>query len=512
MTHDEEAAIVDLIDLLSDTDFALPVADSEYDSFAIENAGSRQSLALNLVQPPPPEILQVRAPFDSFSAGPEEIGADQTTPSVVLRLDIKPQFALLSFIEYIRLSPVDPAAPDGRISAGTVVGTATDVELRMDFFCRIDGGSEIEIVPPAVALRLLALFHDDYLNLLKGFIVADAPPGTVGDQYFLQPQLISAYDNETELRRILLSAALKQEAGLLNELDLPISSNLEERLNVPPIDTIDRNTLRDSFEALVAADTDKFILRYIVGMNLYVALFRADHYEVDLIELGPNIARNFSILADVSPEQKLIINGPFFSIITCDKSLAPIRAAKYGVGWLFQVQGFTKGHLKLRGGILADANCPGIESRFYFYETGPGTFEFGAGFLPNDPLMTVGFDNASAIVMDGLALTADSEYIQFQGKAKTQGMPFFGWLEKNGIKYYVVTMRKDTTTLTDVARTATASFDEIVDYLLELGAIDVIWTDGDDSVGLIMDGTLHIEPGWKKKDSMPLAIGFRKWI
>lgn len=502
MTPEQYDVVMSYLDNIATTQYALPVASDQIVLVTLGETGERQYVELDFLDNSPRPVL---SPVDSYSATPAEAGIAALPGAMVLRLAPGPQIEFLSNkAEFIALSPVTAAPPDDLIKAGTVIGTTTDSRLQVEFIRRTTDGSQAESVDPALMIRVLALFSEVYFNVLTTAIVNDA----VGQ--FRQARLIEAYDaSPLGMRKRMLRDALVQERQILIENSMAQSPALEQRLNPPAVANTDRNTLRDTFETLIAGDPDGFVMRHLIGMNIFVAIMQADRYEVDLVDLR-NVPA-FGSLADPLSPYKLAINGPYFSLYVCPKLWAPRRAWVYSSAFLLDRKGMTKGHLKLRGGNLDNGDCPGSDTRYYFLQKTDGSFEFGSGIVPDSiPNLAVAVDNLSGIILDGDVRSTDSDFREFQGKSKTQGLPFFGWFEKAGVKYFLIVIRPDKVFTT--AGNMTASLDDIVAYLEEFGVRDAIWTDGDDSVGLIADGQLHIDPGWKKDGSMPLAIGFRKII
>jgi hypothetical protein len=502
MTPEQYEICMGFLDKIVTTQYALPVASDQVTLVTLGEIGERKYFELNFLNNSPRPVL---SPVDGYTTDPADIGIPSSPGAMVLQLAPGPQIEFLSNkTEFISLSPMILAPPDDLIKAGTVIGTTTDSRLQVEFMRRTTDGSQVESVDPALMIRVLALFSEVYFDVLTSAIVSDA----VGQ--FRQASLTAAYDAAPlGMRKRMLRDALVQERQILIDNGLPQSAELELRLNPPAIASTDRNTLRDNFEALIAADPDGFVIRRLTGMNINVAILRADRYEVDLVDLR-NVP-SFGSLADPLSHYKLTINGPYFSLYVCPKLWPPRRAWVYSSAFLFDQKGMTKGHIKLRDGNLGDGDCPGSDSRYYFLQKTDGSFEFGSGVVPNGiPDLAIALDNLSGIILNGLARSGDSDYGDFQGKSKTQGLPFFGWLEKTGVKYFLIVIRPDLSFTT--ASNVTASFDDVVSYLNEMGVRDAIWTDGDDSVGMIADGQLHVGPGWKKDGSMPLAIGFRKVI
>ena len=501
MTPEQTAAVLEFLETMGQTSFASPVPLDAIGVVGIQESGGRRYLQVELIDPPP-SLLEVASPIQGFNVGPEEIGRSQSTPAVVLRLDAASELRLLGFFEYVVISQVNPTTSAAEVAAGAVIGQPTAAHLELEFLKRAENGIDIEVLNPAIVTRMLALFNDGFLVLLAhGLVHNDV-------SQFDQSVLISTYDSaDVSLKRILLDA-INQEVGILEELGLPVSSELRTRADVVSGETIGRDALRDSFDVLVAADPDFFVLREIPEMRLHVAIMRADQYEVHLIDLDGE--ESFDSLADPMLNNKLVINGPYYSLVVCEKPWAVDRAQYYLMSWLSGLKGMKKGNLKMRGGVLAAAQCPGSTTRYYFQQNTDRSFEFGSGVLTDSPALEVGLDNLSGIILDGVPVISDVDYSDFREKEKTQGMPFCGWIEKNGVNYFLVAMRRDGNLLSLDQLNRTATFDQIVDYLLELGAQDVLWTDGDDSVGMIAEGQQLIRPGWKKHGSMPLAIAFRR--
>ena len=500
--------VYQLLDTAAEVDLRLPTDLDQIGLVNITSQANQFSLRFHFLGD---GSRTVTSPIDGEIVDPGEIGAASDAAITVLRvlLPLK-MYSLLLFedfdFDYVSLSLPSDLQVGSAMSAGDSIGTVSDDHLEIIFVALPAGGSGDPVSQdPAIILRLFALFSANYYHLVRNAVSADS------STQFGHARLLAAYDGATSAARRLLRDVLLQESQILGSLDLPASAGVENRLSPLPVTNTTRTVFLSDLEGLIAASPDRFVLRYLFDMHLYIAVFQADQYEVDLIELGS--AESFSSLASSSLAFKAIINGPYYSLFECPKLNWFSRGMNYLLAYTFSEKGLTKGHLKFRGvAAQEDADCPGATDRYYFIQNSDRSFAFANGVVPDVPEVQVGVDNLSGVIHSGAALDTESDFAHFSNKSPSQGMPFFGWLTRSGVDYFVIAMRRDefSATFEPVHRALTASFQEIVDYLLQLGAQDVIWTDGDDSVGMIIDNQVLIEPGWKKDSSMPLAIGLRR--
>src|SRR5207244_2984381 len=107
----------------------------------------------------------------------------------------------------------------------------------------------------------------------------------------------------------------------------------------------------------------KFMHFYIEELNLHFVAFRADHYEMDLLDIRGQ-GTVFDDLVSATNQYKVIINGPVFGLDLCVTPSTRKRAIKYlkaiaaaeipGVDY----KGLTKGRLVFRGRPTEVGVCP----------------------------------------------------------------------------------------------------------------------------------------------------------
>jgi hypothetical protein len=291
-----------------------------------------------------------------------------------------------------------------------------------------------------------------------------------------------------------------------------------------------------SFPTQVEADPDHFAYYFIEDMGLYLAVFYEDKYDLELIDTRmpglPDWPTDFVSLKDAGTGCKIIVNGPLFDAGECGLQPWYTRAKEYTLAALDDYttglyKGLVKGTLYLRNGLRASGECPIPDDpnvwRYYFAQRYTGVYEFKLGRLPTpDTLPVPPQPDGIAVAVEplygvfregkriGIGHEIDTDRQEpdsvFADKPIKQGIPIIGRCQKDGRIFLFVLMRPDSWFDPDVGST----WEQIVSLLRELQVIEAFITDGDDSVGLIIDDEVILEPGAKKNTLMPLAIGFKR--
>ena len=447
-----------------------------------------------------------------------------------------------------------------RIVPGTVIGAATS-ELEISFLVPAAAGS-FRAIDPAIILRVLALFHDDFtfltdsfLELLLAAIAAD-PAGSFGLERF------AAYHDALAApahRKRMLNDALLLEYQSRREFGIVMDATSEAIYQARLPMSGGRNNIRTnvvaSFHTEVESAPDGFAYFYINDMNLHLAVFRADRYEMDLLDISGDNSK-FSDLVLLTNQYKIMVNGPVFDSGVCyyqepvkfsipdsipvvggKEVKIPVKRlweyVKAGVASLqpvFNYKGLTKGTLVFRGEPPRMGECP-IQIalprdrgtwRYHFAQTPTGAYSLHVDPIPQlhdytvavEPVIGV-FRNGQRIgtgheidtmSSDGVSPRREPDVIKAMSSL-TAGIPILGRCQRLGTEYLFALIRPDTYLEVPVM----SSWEQMIALLRDINVIDAFFTDGDDSVGLIIDGLGMLEePKRKKVELMPLAIGFRR--
>jgi hypothetical protein len=419
-----------------------------------------------------------------------------------------------------RCAPNGGVTPD-LVMPASILGSATaEVDLA---FLAGDAGS-FRYLDPAIVIRLFALFSDDYQTLLFQAIQQDSP-ASFGLSRFLE-----YFDNvEPVFRRRLFQEALRMEyqgrIGKLIATPATTEALYTAWLPIPQGPTINRDDLVANYHIAVETDPDRFAYFHINELNLDFVVFGADQYEMNLIDIrSPDLT--FSDLAAGNTQYKIIVNGPVFDMAFCGKQNKAVRLGTYlwGMQSPESMPGLTKGTLVFRGGNSETGQCPipndPSKWRFHFAQSLTPSLESTWALHPNPIPANHQYQNAVEPVIgvfrEGQRIgighdidtdreEPDSVYAN-ANRAIKNGIPILGICRRSLIDYFFVLIRPDYY----VDQPIMAGWEDMIELLTELGVVDAFVTDGDDSVGLIIDNTIEWQPGLKKDLPMPLAIGFRK--
>ena len=501
--------LVSFFDSVAEFRFGLPVAIDNIQGISIEGDENKY-LKIEFINSMEKDVHAV---CDSIFVGPIGIGDCETTPFNTIRPWISVKLYTRLFLDgfdpdVIMYSPINGIEPSGIepshpvIIAGTTIGTTTSEFLEIKFLIE---GEPIEYIDPAILIRVFAVFSEEYYELLKMAFATD------NDTRFGLNNFIEAYDTAEGRWKQFISMALKQEETVFKETNLEVPDEIMNRLYAPPPPphlNANKRTILNNFETHIIEDNNFFMSYMIEDMeNVHLCIFRADKYDFDLIDLRK--VTEFTNLAKTNEHYKVIINGPYFSLYDCGMQSIFERARNYITAIYYNDKGLTNSNYKLRNinaVILSD--CFGDDTRYYFIQKSDGSFEFNQGSLLDISTdFAVGVDNLSFIITNNGVASDGADFNSFAERLISSGMPFFGWLEKNNKQYFFVLMREDVYIRWS---SYTATFENLIQFMIQLGARDVIWTDGDDSVGLIIDKVALINPGFKKDGPMPFAIGFRR--
>jgi len=438
----------------------------------------------------------------------------------ILLGDLAPQYVL------IRCTPTG-GLTNGVIGLGTHIGTAQST-IEVAFLNSSDPTSSY--LDPAIIVRILAFLSDPYRELLLKAIEQD-PSGSFGLQRFFD--FYDALDEPVH-QKLLYQQIIRMEFEARTSRGIPTDLVTQAfyriRLPAPAGSSFTSADVISTYHSAVEAGLDKFAGFYLEDLNLFLAIFRADQYEMDLLDIRDPHVR-FHTLATANTGCKLIVNGPVFDTNVCGKQSADYRASWYNAAVDAAERGMdftgrTKGTLVFRGRPPEVSDCPIPDNPAVW------TYHFAQGVTGNyglflDPIpSSVSHDYACAtepaigVFRNGQRIGTNHEIDQlgsdnqprkmpdepYADKYITQGIPIIGTCSRSGTEYLFVLIRPDSY----APKLSTANWEEMIQLMRDIGVIDAFISDGDDSVGLIIDDVLYFVPGLKKDSPMPLAIGFRK--
>jgi hypothetical protein len=522
----------------------ISLASSAVNTIAIRTAvDGRQYLRFVLSTTTPREVKSIVPCVLETAPLPDEPAAT----TVVTRPWIQMSFYFRTLFgddapEYVlyRCSPA-AASPDAVLEAGTVLGAATS-ELEVAFVA--EGANGRRYLDPAVVVRTLALFSnafevftDSFLELLLIGIALDPV-----DSFGLARLVDLVQDPALPLhRRRILEDALRAEYEFRQHHNLTPTGTTDALYRLvlpPPGPRTARAHVVASYHEDVEADPDGFAHFYVDDMNLHFAAFRADRYEMDLIDLrgdGPDF-RQLTVAADV---YALIANGPLFDLNECNLQPTLERAFDYTLACTanatgISFKGLTKGLLVFRNQGTELGECP-IPSdpgvwRYHFAQTVTGEYQLHRDPIPATNDYACAIEPVYGVFRDGLRIGDGHEIDQlgsdgtprgepdsvFKEDAPsvlgirlpgTRGISTIGTSRRSGVDYVFVLMRPDSYTSQPVM----TRWEDMVQFLRDIDVVDALATEGDDSVGLIIGPDRPIlKPGCKKDGVVPLAIAFRK--
>jgi hypothetical protein len=467
--------------------------------------------------------------FESTREDPATIN-EPTDSTVLMRPWLTGEFYLqLIFGDYAPrgvLTRCTPAgATDSVMLTSTAIGTAaSEIEIA---FLALDMGGSIRYLDPAIIIRILAIFSAPYEELLFRAIQQD-----LWDSFGLA-RVFAFYDGLHGNLKLLLREALRLEFEGRMSLGIP-TETLPYRMRLgPSSNAITRADLVLDYHLAVESNPDKFAAFDLTDLRLHFSVFRADQYEMDLIDIRSPRVR-FSHLLLGNHQHKIIVNGPVFDLFSCGKAPDLIRGARYVVTWEaafrgFDIPGLTKGTLVFRpsGTLLSNnemGDCPIPNDptawRYHFGQSLSGDYGLHLDPIPANHNFACAVEPVIGVFRDGLRIgdgheidtlgsdqrpRAEPDRVYARGPSKA-GIPILGRCRRNEVDYLFVLVRPDS--YRDLPNMA--SWEDMIDLLRAVGVTDAFVTDGDDSVGLIIDNELVFQPGLKKDAPMPLAIGFRK--
>jgi hypothetical protein len=436
----------------------------------------------------------------------------------ILRNDA-PEFLLY------RLGTVHPLPADP-VPLLTPLGTATS-QFEMGFLTR--DAATLRYLDPAIVVRVLARFDDMWSRVLQ--IALTANP--LATESFGLDRFLAYYDSlsgPSDLIR-LLQMIIRGELDLRRNAGIPTTANAaekyESRLPVPDASGVTRADFVTNYAGTVDASLVRFVFFKLTDVDLGCAVCRADEYEMDLIDVYQH-ATSFSGLAGVAAlsNYAAIVNGPTFDSGACGLQNRATRAWEYAKGVAADVgaieyRGLTKGLLVFRGQPSRDSDCPtpkgpGDEGkwRYHFGQGLTGQYGLFENFIPDIHNFACALDNVTGVFRNGQRIgvghqidTARNEPDSvFASKGGNAGIPLMGRTSRLGHEYVFILIRPD---YTEPAPTA-QNWEELVSLMREMSVIDAFALDGDDSVGLFINGELVYAPGVKKNSLIPLAVGLRK--
>jgi hypothetical protein len=518
--------LLDVLDQNAPIHFELPVPLDQITNVSIRTTPTGQRFLRFTIGGP----LTVAAPFECVLEEVEPF--EPATAAVLTRVWVTGTLylqilfgALAPRYILVRCAP-GSNLPDEAIPPGTVLGTA-EVEIEMAFLTSNDPSAQY--LDPAIIVRILALLSKPYEDLLF-LAIKQNPADSFGVQRFFD--FYDMFDEPAHQKRLYQDVLRLEYEGRTSQgipTDLVTQAFYRIRLPAPSGSTITRADLVATYHSAVEGSPDKFVSFYLSDLNLDCAIFRADRYEMDLIDIRTAGMRFTSLIFGSLP-YKIIVNGPVFDSGVCGKQpflvraswyLTVIDAAKRGL----DMNGKTKGLLVFRGQTteLGDCSLLDLDPKFWTYHFGQsvsGNYGLHLNPIPVNHDYASAVDPAIGVFRNGLRIGHGHEIdmlgsdgtprqmpdIPYAGKEVTQGIPILGRCQRLGVEYLFVLMRPDSF----IAKAATAEWEDMIALLEDIGVIDAFITDGDDSVGLIIDNTLCLVPGPKKDSPMPLAIGFRK--
>jgi hypothetical protein len=526
MNSELAARLLTLLDEYAPLKFELPVPLDQVVNISINTTTlSKKYLQLSVNSPnsvgvlaPFECVLEDITPFEPVGAG--VLTRVWVTAALYLQIlfgEQAPHYIL------IRCTP-SPNQSRDVILPGASIGTAiADVEVA--FLSSVDPSADY--LDPAIIVRILAFFGDPFQELLLRAIEQD-PVGSFGLQRFFD--FYDELDEPVHQKLLYQRLVASEFDGRINRdipTDLVTQSFYRIRLPSPGGTSVERAALVATYHSAVEGSIDKFASFYITDLHLLIAIFRADHYEMDLIDIRDPKVR-FHSLSSSSNAYKVIANGPVFDPGACGMQPTLDRARWYMLAEDaaergLDLTGRTKGTLVFRGRPPELSDCP-IPSdpsvwRYHFAQSATGHYGLHLDPIPSTHDYSCAVEPVIGVFRDGKRIGIGHEIdtnrkepdAVYAGRLTTQGIPILGRCMRSGTEYLFVLMRPDTPSLfSPFPRLNAADWEEMLEVLRDINVVDAFITDGDDSVGFIIDNVLALIPGLKKDSPMPLAIGFRK--
>lgn len=305
------------------------------------------------------------------------------------------------------------------------------------------------------------------------------------------------------------------------------------------------------FEEYIAKSPEGYLFCKVndLGDSVFLSIFDNSYYQIDQIDLvTPNLKFSELPNSENANNALLIFNGSFFKELYSDKGLPP--SVSYMTGFFLPgIKGVPIGNYVFRnpknkwnpkkiktrtaapgsGQFPLDYNTveewhiyPTDERRYYFAQKADGSLITGqtsgsASWYTNEEVV-VGCDNlvafrvnnndisdkdTTALIRDETKLPKYKPWLSSSNGYK-RGFPFFGKIQKNGKSYFFTLTVQDTTKHNGLQ--------ECHDFLVSIGATDILFSDGASSTGLIIKNNLLIEPVEFKDQLITTAISIKKNI
>ena len=413
---------------------------------------------------------------------------------------------------------------------GTSIGQAS-TELEIAFLAEDTGGGW-RFLDPAIVVRMMASFDDTWQELVVEAI-RQQPQGSESFGFDRAVAYLDALPLASPRWRMFLDS-IRQEyhARVSQGISTPTAIDALYRMLIPPPSgaRVTRAEFLRDFPAAVQANAHRMAHYCVTDQDLHCVVFNAHEYEMDLIRTY-DFGLGFMELEPLLGQYQIIVNGPTFDVETCGlPSSSATRAKRYVTAYAanamgIDYRGLTKGRLVFRSGGTVDGDCPIANPstwRFHFGQQLTGEYTLSPNLIPDTHSFACAFDNVTGVFLQGLRVglgheieteraEPDDPYGIPEKHPIIDGLPILGRCEQEGAEYLFVIMRPDYPIVT-WERPEMSDWEEMLLLLQDMGVIDAFITDGDDSIGLMVEGegTVAIEPGGKKNGLIALAIGFRR--
>ena len=432
----------------------------------------------------------------------------------------------------------------------------------------------INYLNPTIIIRILSgldpRFQKLIIKAIKSETINSPLPvnEAVAEDHFIYScfdsmSFFNFYDNEQNYSKKVFYRSI-----ITNEIDSLVESNIILDSGNYYNYFVRSNTLFDSsgeFEFLKSANMESirlFFEDYVVkspegslfckindlGESVFLSIFDSGYYQIDQIDLvTPNLKFSELPNSENSNDAVLIFNGSFFKELETDKAINT-PYVWYATGIFPNVKGVPVGNYVFRNPqnkwnpkkvnkvstpdyrqytISFDSPeewtiYPTNESRYYFAQEADGSTITGrtssnTSWYTNKNV-TVGCDNLVAFRinnndisdLDTNGLIRDETdlpwYIRHLSppEGTKKGFPFFGKIQKNDKEYFF--------TLTVEDCTKHNGLQACRDFLVSIGAKDIMFSDGASSTGLIINNNLLIKPMFFKDQLITTAISIKKNI
>ena len=530
--------LLNFFDETMPVDWQLPIERNQIKQISIDyQANGKKFLVLKFPNAQPRAIRQI---CHGILADATSISETSNIDLTVIRASVHPSLILHpGAFEYVSYSFGSQIFAEGNIPIGTTLSTTTTDEIKIAFIGMKNHTNSSKYLDPAIFLRILAVFNEPDAALLKDAVHLD------WDNNFNLDNFINEYDNQQKgtPRKLLLKEALRQEYYSILELqkqddpsilileDPVMEKKYTDRIGHKLDNNATKADILFSFVTQVHTEPDKLASYFITDMGLNFVVFKEDEYDMELIDR--RIHGTFEDLAEENTGCQVIVNGPLFDSGSCGLQPIYTRTFEYGIAALSDFtsigtyKGLTKGTVYLgTKRIPGDCQIPDDPDvwRYYFAQKFNSQYEFKFGRLPAvDQVTNIGTNpdpNEISMAIEplygvfrdgkriGIGHEIDTDRMEpdsvFANKPATHGIPIIGRCFKDGTSFLFVLIREDRYTDPD----ATSTWEEMIQFMRDIGVVEAFITDGDDSVGLIVKDQLILEPGVKKNTLMPLAIGF----